>query len=86
MFYLFYIIYLNFLTFQEFISLTTGFIGFCLFNMIVFLISFLGTLLGDYNVNMGPSLAWQVALAVTPIIWITRNKKIVDKMKSRFTE
>lgn len=62
---------------KEFVSVSTGFIGFCLFNMIVFLISFLGTLLEDFNINMGPSLAWQLAMAVTPTIWITRNRNIV---------
>ena len=61
---------------QEFVSVTTGFIGFCLFNMIVFLISFIGTMLEDFDINLGPSMAWQLAMAVTPSIWITRNKKI----------
>ena len=66
---------------MEFVSITTGFIGFCLFNMIVFLIGFLGTLLADFKVDVGPSLSWQVAMAVTPIIWITRNNKIVEKFR-----
>ena len=69
---------------QEFVSVTTGFIGFCLFNMIVFLISFIGTLLEDFDINLGPSMAWQLAMAVTPSIWITRNKNIVKKIAIYF--
>ena len=68
---------------QEFVSVTTGFIGFCLFNMIVFLISFIGTLLEEFNLDT-PTIAWQLAMAVTPTIWITRNKKFKEKIKNLF--
>ena len=68
---------------QEFVSLTTGFIGFCVFNMIVFLISFITTLLEDFDI-MKPSIAWQLAMAVTPTIWITRNKKFMEKIRNLF--
>ena len=50
--------------------------------MIVFLISFLGTLLEDFNITMGPSLAWQLAMAATPTIWITRNRNIAKTIFS----
>ena len=66
---------------QEFVSLTTGFIGFCLFNMIVFLIGLITTLLEEFNPNI-PIIAWQLAMAVTPTIWITRNKKFWKKIKN----
>ena len=68
---------------KEFVSLTTGFLGFCLFNLSVFLISFIWTLLEDFNLNT-PTIAWQVAMAVTPCIWITRNKKFMEKIKNLF--
>ena len=67
----------------EFVSLTTGFITDCLFNMIVFLISFLTTLFELFNF-IGPGLAWLVTMAVIPTIWITRNKKMLDKIKEIF--
>ena len=67
----------------EFVSLTTGFITDCLFNMIVFLISFLTTLFELFNF-IGPGLAWLVAMAVTPAIWISRSKKMKDKIKKIF--
>ena len=69
----------------EFVSLNTGFMAFCLFNMIVFLISFLTTILEVFPENfIAPGLAWLVAMAVTPTIWITRNKKMLDKIKNIF--
>ena len=52
--------------------------------MIVFLTSFIGTLLEDFDINLGPSMAWQLAMAVTPSIWITRNKNIVKKIAIYF--
>ena len=67
----------------EFVSLTTGFMALCLFNMIVFLLSLLTTLFEVFN-YIGPSLAWLVAMAVTPAIWITRSKKMKDKIKIIF--
>ena len=69
---------------KEFISVTTGFIGIFLFNLIVFLTGFFGTLLEDFNIRVVPSLTWQLAIAVTPSIWITRNKKIMEKIKNAF--
>ena len=63
----------------EFVSLTTGFMTICLFNMIMFLISLVTTILEVFN-SIGP-LAWLVAMAVMPIIWISRNKKMTDKIK-----
>ena len=68
---------------KEFVSLTTGFIGFCVFNLIVFLISFIGTLLEDFDLNI-PIISWQLAMAVTPSFWISRNKKIREKIKNLF--
>ena len=67
----------------EFVSLTTGFMALCLFNMIVFLLSLLTTLFEVFN-YIGPSLAWLVAMAVTPAIWISRSKKMKDKIKKIF--
>ena len=63
----------------ELVSLTTGFMTICLFNMIMFLISLVTTILEVFN-SIGP-LAWLVAMAVMPIIWISRNKKMTDKIK-----
>ena len=68
---------------SEFVSLTTGFMTLCLFNMIVLLITLLTTLFEVFNF-IGPGLAWLVAMAVTPTIWITRNKKMLDKIKEIF--
>ena len=68
---------------SEFVSLTTGFMTLCLFNMIVLLITLLTTLFEVFNF-IGPGLAWLVAMAVTPTIWITRNKKMLDKIKNIF--
>ena len=67
----------------EFVSLTTCFMTLCLFNMIVLLITLLTALLEIFNF-IGPGLAWLVAMAVTPTIWITRNKKMLDKIKEIF--
>ena len=44
--------------------------------------SFLGTLFVDFNIRVGQDLAWQLAMAVTPNIWITRNKKIMEKVEN----
>ena len=63
--------------------MTTGFIGFCLFNMIAFLIGFIGNLMEDFNIIM-PTIAWQLAMVVTPGVWITRNKKIIKKIFPAF--
>ena len=67
----------------EFVSLNTGFMTLCLFNMMVFLISLLTTLFEVFNF-IGPGLAWLVAMAVTPAIWISRSKKMKDKIKKIF--
>ena len=67
----------------EFVSLNTGFMTLCLFNMIVFLISLLTTILEVFNL-IGPGLAWLVAMAVTPAIWISRSKKMREKIKKTF--
>ena len=64
----------------EFVSLNTGFMALCVFNMMVFLISLLTTLFEVFNF-IGPGLAWLVAMAVTPAIWISRSKKMREKMK-----
>ena len=69
----------------EFVSHSTGFIALFFFNMIVFLISFLTTILEVFPENfIAPGLAWLVAMAVTPTIWITRNKKMLDKITNIF--
>ena len=67
----------------EFVSLSTRFLTLCLFNMIVFLISFLTTVFEVFNF-VGPGLAWLVAMAITPTIWIIRNKKMTDKFRQLF--
>ena len=67
----------------EFVSLTTGFMALCLFNMIVFLLSLLTTLFEVFNF-IGPGLAWLVAMAVIPTIWISRSKKMKEKIKEIF--
>ena len=67
----------------EFVSLNTGFITLIFFNMILFLISLLTTLFEVFN-YLGPGLAWLVAMAVTPAIWISRSKKMKDKIKKIF--
>ena len=66
--------------FKESVSLTTGFITFCFFNLTVFLISFFGKMFEIFNLT-GPSLSWLVAMAVTPTIWILRNKKMKQRAK-----
>ena len=69
----------------EFISLNTGFMTLCLFNMMVFLICLLTTLFEVFPENfIGPGLAWLVAMAVTPAIWISRSKKMREKIKKIF--
>ena len=55
----------------------------CVFNMIVFLISFLTTVFEVFNF-VAPGLAWLVAMAITPTIWIIRNKKMTDKFRGIF--
>ena len=67
----------------EFVSLTTGFITLCIFNMIMFLIGILTTLFEVFNF-IGPGLAWLVAMAVIPTIWISRSKKMKEKIKEIF--
>ena len=67
----------------EFISLSTGFMTLCLFNLLVLLISFITTLLDVFNLT-GPSLSILVALAITPIVWITRNKKMKETLIKLF--
>ena len=64
----------------EFVSLSTRFLTLCVFNMIVFLIGFLTTVFEVFNF-VAPGLAWLVAMAITPTIWITRNKKMTDKFR-----
>ena len=67
----------------EFVSLNTGFMTLCLFNMMVFLISLLTTLFEVFD-SIGPGLAWLVAMAVTPTIWISRSKMMREKIKEMF--
>ena len=67
----------------EFVSLSTRFLTFCVFNMIVFLISILTTVFEVFNF-IAPGLAWLVAMAITPTMWITRNKKLTDKFREIF--
>ena len=67
----------------EFVSLNTGFMTICIFNMMVFLISLLTALFEVFNF-IGPGLAWLVAMAVTPTIWISRSKKMREKIKKIF--
>ena len=62
----------------EFISLSTRFLTLCVFNMIVFLIGILTTVFEVFNFA-GQGFAWLVAMAITPTIWITRNKKMKEK-------
>ena len=64
----------------EFVSLSTRFLTLCILNMIVFLISFLTTVFEVFNF-VAPGLAWLVAMAITPTIWIARNKKMADKFR-----
>ena len=63
----------------EFISLSTGFMTLCLFNLLVLIISFITTLLDVFTLT-SPSLAILVAMAITPIVWISRNKKMMDQI------
>ena len=65
----------------EFVSLNTGFITLCLFNMLLFLLSLMTTI---FDVFIDPGLALLVDMAVTPIIWISRSKKMKDKLKKIF--
>ena len=51
--------------------------------MMVFLISLLTTLFEVFD-SIGPGLAWLVAIAVTPTIWILRSRKMTDKIKKIF--
>ena len=67
----------------EFVSLSTRFLTLCVFNMIVFLISILTTVFEVFNF-VGPGLAWLVAMAITPTMWIVRNKKMTDKLRQIF--
>ena len=67
----------------EFVSLNTGFLTLCLFNMMVFLISLLTTLFEVFD-SIGPGFAWLVATAVTPATWISRSKKMREKIKKIF--
>ena len=67
----------------EFVSLNTGFMTICLFNMVMLLISLIATLFEVFNF-IGPGLAWLVAMAVTPGIWIFRSKKMREKIKQIF--
>ena len=64
----------------EFVSLSTRFLTLCVLNMIVFLISILTTVFEVFNF-VAPGLAWLVAMAITPTIWIARNKKMADKLR-----
>ena len=65
----------------EFVSLNTGFMTLFLFNMLLFLLSLMTTI---FDVFIDPGLALLVAMAVTPIIWISRSKKMKDKLKKIF--
>ena len=67
----------------EFVSLSTRFLTFCVFNMIVFLISILTTVFEVFNF-FAPGLAWLVAMAITPTKWIARKKKMTDKLREMF--
>ncbi len=66
--------------FQKLVSLSTGFLTFCLFNATVFLLSFIGTLLGSH-LSESANIAWLAAMAFTPTIWIIKNKNMMKKIK-----
>ena len=66
--------------FKESVSLTTGFVTFCCFNLTVMVIT-LSVKLLEIRSNPGPALAWLVAMAITPTIWIYRNKNMKEKAK-----
>ena len=68
---------------SEFVSLTTGFMTLCLFNMIVLLNTLLTAVFEVFNF-IGPGLAWLVAMAVIPAIWISRSRKMKEKLKKIF--
>ena len=68
--------------FEESVSLTTGFVTFCCFNLTVMVITLSVKLLElDICSNPGPALAWLVAMAITPTIWIFRNDNMKEKAK-----
>ena len=67
--------------FQKLVSLSTGFLTFCLFNVTVFVLSFIGTLL-DSVPTVSVNMSWLLAMAITPTIWIARNKNMRDKIKT----
>lgn len=67
----------------EFVSLSTRFLTLCVFNMIAFLISILTTVFEVFNFVV-PGLAWLVAMAITPTMWIVRNKKMTEKLRQIF--
>ena len=70
--------------FKESVSLTTGFVTFCCFNLTVMVITLCAKLL-EIRSNPGPALAWLVAMAITPTIWIYRNEKMKEKAKQVLT-
>ena len=65
---------------QKLISLTTGFLTFCLFNLIIFLVSLLGLLVDSWKTGRHGELSWLLALALTPTIWIVRNRNMLQKI------
>ena len=67
---------------QEYISTTTGFFTLCLSNLSGFLISMFATLLKLYNPFYLP-LAWLSLVAFIPVMWISRNKKMKDEVKTK---
>ena len=73
----------------EFVSLNTGFMTLCIFNLMVFLIIILETIFEMFNIIdtedfIGPGLGWLLAMAITPAIWISRSKKMTEKIYEIF--
>ena len=69
---------------KESVSLTTGFVTFCCFNLTMMVITLSVKLL---EIRSSPELtvAWLVAMAITPTIWIYRNKNMKEKAKQLLT-
>ena len=74
----------NILLLKESVSLTTGFVTFCCFNLIAMVITLSVKLL---EIRSSPELtvAWLVAMAITPTIWIYRNQNMKEKAKQLIT-
>lgn len=66
--------------FQEYISLSTEFLTLCFFNVAAITLRCIITFLEIYQFFY-ISFAWILLLAPIPIIWISRNKKMIKKAK-----